>query len=147
MANVRSPEYQQSAQSSNRQGHGASQAAAIRLEHFTTNRPRTRRMMTVENLQRMVNRQLVDDLRSSLSSAHEPSNQPPSSSSSSSQNTRFDSVVPSDSHSQVDTEPPTNKNLVDESASKPQVRKGFWPFKLSHFRTTPKVHPYSSGML
>jgi len=141
-----SPEYQQRAQSSNRQGRGDSQEAANRLEHFTTNRPRTRRMMTVESLQRMVNNQLVDDLNRSLSSTHESSSQPPRSSNRSSRNTHFDSVVSSDRHSQADMEIPTNKNSVVESTAKPQVRKGFWFFKLPHFRTKPKVHPSNPGM-
>lgn len=134
-------EYDQQAQSSNSQGHGKMQAAANRLEQSTKMRARTRRRMTVESLQRMVNEQLVNELFRSQTTESENSRQPPSSTNRSSHKTSFDSVVCSTSRSQADMAPSTKTNHIFESASKPQERNSSWPFKWGTFKRPRKVHP------
>jgi len=135
-----SPHYRNQAKSVNCHGNDELQAATTRLDHSMKKRSRTPRRITVDSLQRMINKQLVDDLFHDLSSEHESSGQTPRSLS---YTPGSDSVVCSQPNSQAR---PTNKNHVFESASKPKACKGFWPFKLPQFRSTRKVHPSTSNM-
>jgi len=134
------PQYRHQAKSANGHGNGELQAATTRLEHSMKKGSRTPRRMTVDSLQRMVNKQLVDDLFRDLSSGHESSGQTPRSSS---YTPGFDSVVCSRPNSQPR---PTNENHVFESAAKPRACKGSWPFKLPQLRGTRKEPPSTSNM-
>jgi len=103
------------------------------------------RTMTVEQIQRMVNEQLVNDLVRNLSSTRMPS----STKSSSSYQTGYDVAASSHSNFQTVMASSTNKDHMFDSAQKQKKRVSLWSFKVPRIGRIGgicKVHPGTANV-